>query len=53
MLYTVCFKTVGYFLQSNMGIEERSGDRTRMTFTNTVLNAPIDPRAWEGAPDGR
>lgn len=38
---------------SDMLIEERSGDRTTMTFTNTVLNAAIPASAWEVKPHGR
>ena len=38
------FREDGRYLQS-MDIEELSGDRTWMTFTNTVLNAPLDARA--------
>lgn len=38
---------------SGMTIEETSGDRTSMTFTNTVLNAAIDPSLWEVKPHGR
>jgi len=34
-------------------IEECSGDRTLMTFTNTVLNAAVDPALWEVKPHGR
>ena len=33
-----------------MIIEERSGDRTTMTFTNTILNAAIPLAAWEVSP---
>lgn len=36
-----------------MVIEERSGDRTCMMFTNTILNAAVDPVAWEVKPHGR
>lgn len=36
-----------------MLIEERSGDRTTMTFTNTVLNAAIPDTAWEVKPHER
>jgi outer membrane lipoprotein-sorting protein len=36
-----------------MCIEEKSGDRTTMTFTNTVLNGPLDPAVWEVKPHGR
>jgi outer membrane lipoprotein-sorting protein len=49
---TLTFREDGRYLQ-DMAIDELSGDRTRMTFTNTVLNATIDPRAWEVAPDVR
>ena len=38
---------------SEMRIEELSGDLTHMTFANTVVNGPIDPRAWEVKPDAR
>lgn len=38
---------------SQMLIEEKSGDRTVMTFTNTVLNAAMDPSFWEVKPHGR
>ena len=38
---------------SSMLIEERSGDRTLMTFTNTVLNTTMDPTVWEVKPHGR
>ena len=34
-------------------IEELTGDRTTMTFTNTVLNAAIPAPAWEVKPHGR
>lgn len=34
-------------------IEERSGDQTRMTFTNTILNAAVDPLVWEVKPHGK
>ena len=34
-------------------IEERTGDRTLMTFTNSVLNAAIPATAWEVKPHGR
>jgi outer membrane lipoprotein-sorting protein len=37
----------------DMLIEERSGDRTTMTFTNTILNAAIPASAWEVKPHGR
>ncbi|MEI6563661.1 MAG: outer membrane lipoprotein carrier protein LolA [bacterium] len=37
----------------DMIIEERSGDRTSMTFTNTLLNAVVDPVVWEVKPHGR
>ncbi len=33
-----------------MTIEDAGGDRTVMTFTNTVLNSAIDPRIWEVEP---
>ena len=46
------FREDGRYLQG-MDIEELSGDRTSMTFTNTVLNGPVDPRAWEVNPHGR
>lgn len=36
----------------SMLIEELSGDHTLMTFTNTVLNAAVDPTVWEVAPHG-
>lgn len=36
-----------------MLIEETSGDRTRMIFTNTVLNAAIPDAVWEVRPNGR
>jgi outer membrane lipoprotein-sorting protein len=38
---------------SHMLIEEKSGDRTLMTFTNTLLNAPLQPSMWEVKPHGR
>ena len=31
---------------NSMLIEESSGDRTLMTFTNTVLNSAVDPSVW-------
>ena len=34
-------------------IEEISGDRTTLVFTNTVLNAPMDRRLWEAKPRER
>ena len=34
-------------------IEELGGDKTLMTFTNTFLNAAINPAAWEVKPHGR
>lgn len=34
-------------------IEELGGDKTLMTFTNTVLNTAINPVAWEVKPHGR
>jgi outer membrane lipoprotein-sorting protein len=34
-------------------IEERTGDRTLMTFTQSILNAAIPPSAWEVKPHGR
>lgn len=34
-------------------IEERTGDSTRMTFTNTILNAVIPDSAWKVTPDER
>lgn len=34
-------------------IEELSGDRTLMTFSNTVVNCPINPALWEVKPHGR
>lgn len=34
-------------------IEERSGDQTRMTFTNTILNVAVDPVVWEVKPHGK
>ena len=37
----------------DMLIEEVSGDRTLMTFTDTVLNTVIDPAIWEVKPHGR
>jgi outer membrane lipoprotein-sorting protein len=37
----------------DMLIEETSGDRTFMVFTNTVLNAALDPSVWEVMPHGR
>lgn len=37
----------------DMLIEEQSGDRTTMTFTNTVLNAAIPASTWEVKPHGR
>lgn len=37
----------------DMLIEERSGDRTTMTFTNSILNAAIPASAWEVKPHGR
>ena len=49
---TLTFREDRRYIQ-NMEIEELSGDQTRMTFTNTVLNAPIDPQAWEVKPHGR
>lgn len=36
-----------------MIIEERNGDRMCMRFTNTILNAVIDPVVWEVKPHGR
>ena len=36
-----------------MSIEEKSGDRTTMVFTNTVLNGPLDPGVWEVKPHAR
>jgi outer membrane lipoprotein-sorting protein len=38
---------------SHMMIEEKSGDRTLMTFTNTILNAALEPSMWEVKPHGR
>lgn len=38
---------------SHMLIEEKSGDRTLMTFTNTLLNATLEPAMWEVKPHGR
>jgi outer membrane lipoprotein-sorting protein len=38
---------------SHMLIEEKSGDRTLMTFTNTLLNATLEPTMWEVKPHGR
>jgi outer membrane lipoprotein-sorting protein len=46
------FREDGRYLQS-MDVEELSGDRTWMTFTNTVLNGTPDARAWEVKPHGR
>ncbi len=37
----------------DMLIEEQSGDRTTMTFTNTILNAAIPAATWEVKPHGR
>ena len=37
----------------DMLIEERTGDRTTMTFTNSVLNAAIPASAWEVKPHAR
>ena len=37
----------------DMTIEELSGDRTGMMFTNTLLNAAVDPGVWEVKPHGR
>ena len=37
----------------DLEIDEKSGDKTRISFTNTVLNAPVDPRTWEVKPHGR
>ena len=34
-------------------IEEQSGDSTRMIFSETRLNTPIAPAAWEVKPHGR
>jgi outer membrane lipoprotein-sorting protein len=34
-------------------IRETSGDTVSLVFTNTVLNADVDPREWEIKPDGR
>jgi outer membrane lipoprotein-sorting protein len=34
-------------------IEERTGDRTLMTFTQSILNAAIPSSAWEVKPHGR
>ena len=34
-------------------IEELGGDKTLMTFTNTLLNTAIDPVTWEVKPHGR
>ena len=34
-------------------IDEKSGDKTWISFTNTVLNAPVDPRTWEVRPHDR
>jgi hypothetical protein len=36
-----------------MLIEEKSGDRTLMTFTNTLLNSTLEPTMWEVKPHGR
>jgi outer membrane lipoprotein-sorting protein len=49
---TLTFREDRRYIQS-MEIDELSGDQTRMTFSNTVLNAPIDPQAWEVKPHGR
>lgn len=46
------FREDGRYLQS-MDIEELSGDRTWMTFTNTVLNGSVEASAWEVKPHGR
>lgn len=37
----------------DMLIEERTGDRTTMIFTNSILNAAIPASAWEVKPHGR
>jgi len=34
-------------------IEEKSGDKTRMLFSNTVLNEPVPAAAWEVKPGAR
>jgi hypothetical protein len=36
-----------------MVIEEKTGDKTRMVFTNTVLNAAIPATVWEVMPNGK
>jgi outer membrane lipoprotein carrier protein len=37
----------------DMVIEEKTGDRTRMVFTNTVLNASIPATVWEVMSNGK
>ena len=49
---TLTFRDDRRYLQK-MDLEELSGDMTRMTFTNTVLNAPLGPHVWEVKPHGR
>ncbi len=49
---TLTFREDRRYLHSIL-IDERSGDRTLMTFTNTVLNGAVDPTLWEVKPHGR
>jgi outer membrane lipoprotein-sorting protein len=49
---TLTFRKDRRYLEK-LDIEEVSGDRTWMTFTNTVLNTPVDPAAWEVKPHVR
>lgn len=47
---TVSFREDRRYIEAIL-IEDVSGDRTRVQFTGTKLNEPIDPREWKVEPD--
>lgn len=43
---TVVFRADARYIAS-IRIDDRSGDVTTLTFTDTEINVPLDPKAWE------
>jgi hypothetical protein len=49
---TVVFHRDEHYIRQ-IEIFEKRGDRTLLTFVNTLLNAPIPPSAWKARQDVR